>query len=100
MDWRQYAACRSFPPEDVDRLFFGNSTLGLAEGRLVCQECPVRPQCGLQADRFEVGTEGNSRHAAGTWGGESVRERIERRKASDGPRPVGVGAARRQAVSA
>ena len=54
-DWRTRAACRDEDPE----IFFPDpsDTDTRAQAEAICAKCPVRTECGLNADRF------------GIWGG-------------------------------
>lgn len=66
--WQDDAACRDLEPEDADRLFFsdhGGPYSFPAEGRRMCQRCPVSAQCLEFALR--TGQE------YGVWGGLPAR---------------------------
>lgn len=82
--WLERAACRDLPIEESERLFFGNRTTDLFEGRRICMDCPVRLACLVEADKLEKpGTiAGAKKHVAGTWGGLFASERYRRRLVS------------------
>ncbi len=83
-DWRSRAACLSADPE----LFFPLSSSGpsarqIAQAKMVCGRCPVRPEC---LD-FALAT----RQADGVWGGTSEADRSRMRATAARGGPVMAG---------
>ena len=48
-DWAASASCASLPAEIVDELFFPDSGYVTADARRICDACPVRLDCHLDA---------------------------------------------------
>lgn len=64
-DWRLHAACRDFPINRIDDVFFSTSKDGIAEAKKICKRCPVIIDC----------REAGRREPFGVWGGLSEDER-------------------------
>lgn len=69
--WMKRAACLHFDPE----LFHDENNYFKA--KLVCETCPVLPDCRDYVDALEEGT--SSQRWVGVWGGEAPKERARRR---------------------
>ncbi|MGQ0847487.1 MAG: WhiB family transcriptional regulator [Sporichthyaceae bacterium] len=73
--WRDRAACRQKPTE----LFFPRSGANVARVAEFCRlRCPVMLECRSEFDRIEASRSANRTH--GVVGGETVEERIARRR--------------------
>lgn len=81
-EWRRAAPCLLLPEQEKDRLFFSNSTDGIAEGKALCERCPVLEQCREDAEWAEAASPLSRTRLYGVVGGETVVERIARRKAA------------------
>ena len=64
MTWKQHAACRDFPPERIDAVFFYGETAS-TEAKDLCDRCVVKFECG----------EAGRKEQWGVWGGKGPRER-------------------------
>jgi hypothetical protein len=80
-DWRKQASCLYLPESYKDRLFFSNSTRAIDAAKMVCDGCPVLEQCREANDQAEAGEQLNRTRLFGVVAGESVTDRIARRKA-------------------
>lgn len=73
LDWRRFAACAGLPQEEREQFYPAQNTPVVPpEVRKICEGCPVRPKCLLEALVF------NER---GIWGGttEAQRRALRRR---------------------
>lgn len=64
-DWRQHAACRDFPPERIDVVWFSPPNADYSEALDTCAGCPVTNECG-ERGRGEKW---------GVWGGRTPKQR-------------------------
>lgn len=80
--WTVDALCAQVGPE----IFFPGKGGSTRDAKAVCGRCPVSRECLAYADEVETGQAGvpTSYIVQGIWGGESPRDRIKRRRASDG----------------
>lgn len=79
-DWRSEASCLYLPESYKDRLFFSNSTRAIDSAKQVCSRCPVLELCKAANDEAEEGVQLNRTRLYGVVAGESVQDRIARRK--------------------
>lgn len=63
--WKQRAACRDFPPERIDKVWFSPPGGDYREALTVCADCPVIVEC-REAGRLEP---------CGVWGGTTPADR-------------------------
>jgi len=73
VDWARKAACLGLETD----LFYSTSPTRIARAKGVCDRCFVQADCLRTADRLERGLGVMMVH--GIWGGETPRERIQRR---------------------
>jgi hypothetical protein len=82
IDWRKQASCLYLPESYKDPLFFSNSTRAIDAAKMVCDGCPVLDLCREANDQAEAGVQLNRTRLFGVVAGESVSDRIARRKAA------------------
>lgn len=81
-DWRKRASCLYLPEAYKDRLFFSNSSRSIDSAKQVCSRCPVLEQCAAANEVAEEGDPLIRTRLYGVVAGESVQDRIARRKAA------------------
>lgn len=82
LSWMRDAACARLSPVESDALFFGDKWADRLAGLRLCnKQCPVRAEC-LDAANAREGGSADRSTMAGTWGGLTVNQRVELRKAA------------------
>ena len=80
-DWEALASCAALPLDEVERMFFTPGP-AMAQAQALCAACPVLRECRDAADHQEVGFLGDRSHMSGFRAGETVTQRIKRRRAA------------------